>query len=204
VAKLKLSKSSLQQQRAQLALYRKILPSLDLKRRQIMVEHQKALAEHERALSAVEALERGAGAELPMLAATDIDLKGLVRIRKVEVAEENIAGVKVPRLEAVAFKTARYSYLARPSWVDHLAAKLREAAEQRIKVRVSEKRAAILAEAVRRLTQRVNLFEQVLIPTARHNIRRIQVYLGDLEREAVIRSKLSKSMHWERTEVGRA
>ena len=204
MAKLKLSKSSLQQQRAQLALYQKILPSLDLKRRQIMVEHQKALAEHERALSAVEALERGAGAERPMLAATDIDLKGLVRIRKVEVAEENIAGVKVPRLEAVAFKTARYSYLARPSWVDHLAAKLREAAEQRIKVRVSEKRAAILAEAVRRLTQRVNLFEQVLIPTARRNIRRIQVYLGDLEREAVIRSKLSKSMHWERTEVGRA
>ena len=38
MAKLKLSKSALQQERSQLALYQRTLPSLDLKRRQLTVE----------------------------------------------------------------------------------------------------------------------------------------------------------------------
>jgi vacuolar-type H+-ATPase subunit D/Vma8 len=31
-----------------------------------------------------------------------------------------------------------------------------------------------------------------LIPTAKEHIKRIQIYLGDLERDAVVRSKLAK------------
>jgi V/A-type H+-transporting ATPase subunit D len=46
--------------------------------------------------------------------------------------------------------------------------------------------------AVRRITQRVNLFEKVLIPQTRENIRRINVYLGDAERAAVVGAKIAK------------
>ena len=49
--------------------------------------------------------------------------------------------------------------------------------------------------AVRRITQRVNLFEKILIPTAKHNIQRIQIFLGDAERSAVVRSKLAKRIN---------
>ena len=42
MAKLRLSKNSLQQQQQQLKLYKRLLPSLDLKRRQLTVEAQKA------------------------------------------------------------------------------------------------------------------------------------------------------------------
>jgi V/A-type H+-transporting ATPase subunit D len=45
---------------------------------------------------------------------------------------------------------------------------------------------------VRRITQRVNLFEKVLIPRAKENIKRIQIGLGELERSAVVRSKIAK------------
>ena len=76
MAKLKLSKSSLLQQRTQLQLYRKLLPSLDMKRRQLMAEQKKAREEFEAAGKAVTALEARIGAELPMLAATEIDLEG--------------------------------------------------------------------------------------------------------------------------------
>ena len=47
--------------------------------------------------------------------------------------------------------------------------------------------------AVRRITQRVNLFEKVLIPQADTNIQRIQIYLADAERAAVVRSKIAKA-----------
>jgi V/A-type H+-transporting ATPase subunit D len=50
-----------------------------------------------------------------------------------------------------------------------------------------------LGEAVRKITQRVNLFEKVLIPTTEKNILRIRIYLGDAERAAVVRSKIVKT-----------
>lgn len=202
MARLKLSKSSLQQQNTQLRLYLKLLPSLDMKRRQLMAEHKKAREALERADAAITALEAKIGAELPMIAATKIDLGGLVRMTGVEVSTENIAGIRVPRLDAVECETTPYSYLVRPPWVDRLVERLRDAAEQRLRARISGERAEILGKAVRRITQRVNLFDRILIPTAKENIRRIRVYLSDVDREAVIRSKLSKAKHGEAMPAG--
>ena len=42
MAKLKLSKQALHHQQEQLKLYKRLLPSLDLKRRQLAMETQKA------------------------------------------------------------------------------------------------------------------------------------------------------------------
>ena len=57
---------------------------------------------------------------------------------------------------------------------------------------MQQRRGALLDAALRKVTQRVNLFEKVLIPRARDNIRRIRIYLGDAERAAVVRSKIAK------------
>jgi V/A-type H+-transporting ATPase subunit D len=46
---------------------------------------------------------------------------------------------------------------------------------------------------VRRITQRVNLFEKVLIPNAKRDIARIQIFLSDVERAAVVTSKIAKA-----------
>ncbi len=192
MAKLKLSKSALAQQRGQLALYKRLLPSLDLKRRQLTVEVEKARTEVAAARQAADELEARIGAELPMLAESDLDFTGLVRMTDAVVEEENVVGVRLPALKYVNCEVADYSLLAKPTWVDALVQRLRDAAEQRARVSVAEKRIAILEQAVRRVTQRVNLFDRILIPTAKDNIKRIQIYLGDLERDAVVRSKLAK------------
>jgi V/A-type H+-transporting ATPase subunit D len=47
--------------------------------------------------------------------------------------------------------------------------------------------------AVRRVSQRVNLFEKILIPNADKNIARIQIFLSDVERAAVVTSKIAKA-----------
>lgn len=195
MARVRLSKSSLQQQRTQLKLYTKLLPSLDLKRRQLLMEHKKAQAEFDEAQAAATRLEAEIGEELPMLAETDLDLKGLVRLRGGRVGAENIAGVTVPRFERAECELAGYSMLSRPAWVDRLVQRLVDAAELRMRLDVQGERARVLGQAARRITQRVNLFERILIPDVKRNIKRIQVFLGDLDREAVIRSKLSKGKH---------
>ena len=64
---------------------------------------------------------------------------------------------------------------------------------QHTQVQVAAERVRILEYQEKRVTQRVNLFDKILIPTARRNIQRIQIYLGDAERAAVVRSKLAKA-----------
>jgi V/A-type H+-transporting ATPase subunit D len=192
MTKLRLSKSAMQQERNQLKLYQRTLPSLDLKRRQLTVELAKAVRELAAAQRAVDELETNIGEQLPMLANPDIEISGLVRMTDFEMDQENVVGVRLPRLVKIHCTVADYSLLAKPAWVDVLVERLKDAAEQRTRVLVAAERVRILRQQERRVTQRVNLFEKILIPTARRNIQRIQIFLGDAERAAVVRSKIAK------------
>lgn len=194
MARLKLSKNSLQQQREKMKINQRLLPSLDLKRRQLTVELAKTREEYERVRKAVENLDMRIGEELPMLANQEIELSSLVKMTGFSLVEENVVGVKLPLLEKIETEVAEYSLLAKPAWIDVLVERLKTAAEARVKVQVAEQRVKILQHAVRRMTQRVNLFDKILIPQAKKNIQRILIFLGDQERAAVSNAKLTKKL----------
>ena len=88
--------------------------------------------------------------------------------------------------------------LARPHWVDNYVEEMKEIARLKVEFAVAEKRLEELDRAVRRITQRVNLFEKILIPNAKKMIQRIIIFLGDAERSAVVRSKIAKKINAER------
>ncbi|MDH5173334.1 MAG: V-type ATP synthase subunit D, partial [Gammaproteobacteria bacterium] len=169
MAKLKLSKSALAQERNQLKLYERTLPSLDLKRRQLSVELNRARQALDQARQAVEELESNIGEQLPMLANTGIELQGLVNMTDFELVQENVVGVRLPLLQRIHCTVADYSLLAKPAWVDVLVERLKDAAELRTQVLVAAERVRILEYQEKRVTQRVNLFDKILIPTAKRN-----------------------------------
>jgi len=70
---------------------------------------------------------------------------------------------------------------------------LHEMLELRIHAQIGERRVALLETAVKTVTQRVNLFDKVLIPQAQQDIKRIKIYLSDMETAAVVRSKMAKN-----------
>jgi V/A-type H+-transporting ATPase subunit D len=193
---LALNKSSLKQQRDQLGLFRKFLPSLDLKRQQLL----SALKEARAGLEQVEAEMRQFDGLLeslyPLLGSATLatrDLSQLVRIKAAKIETENLAGVHLPTLRELEFEATQYSTLATPFWVDSLIEALRKMAELRVRHAVQRRRVERLEAAGRRVTQRVNLFDKVLIPQAKQNIKRIQIFLADQERSAVVRSKIAKT-----------
>jgi V/A-type H+/Na+-transporting ATPase subunit D len=192
MATIALSKSSLQQQRDRLRLFERFLPSLELKRQQLTAEYKKALQVLAEAEQGAEQASRSLPALLPILGSARMELSGLIRIRRVEVAEEDVLGLRLPTLRAVEFDTADYSLLATPFWLDALVTCLKEVATYRLRLQVYRQRVARMQGAVRRVTQRVNLFEKVLIPNAKQNIARIQIFLSDVERAAVVTSKIAK------------
>ena len=193
MASLALSKAALGQARSRLAAYRRFLPSLDLKRQQLIAERNKARQRVQAMASEREALLRAAGEEVPMLAMAGINLDGLARIQGARYGEENVVGVLLPVVDHVEVEVQAYGLLVRPHWVDRVAELLKRALRLEVEIIVAGQRVALLEQAVKKVTQRVNLFEKVLIPRTQAHIRKIQIYLGDAERAGVVTAKLAKS-----------
>jgi V/A-type H+-transporting ATPase subunit D len=127
-----------------------------------------------------------------MLAYDRIDLDGLVAIEQVHMEEENLMGTRLPKLERLDLRVADYGLLSRPFWVDRVVEWLQQALRNQVEMRVAERRLELLREAERKVTQRFNLFDKVLIPRTRSNIRKISIYLADAERAGVVNSKIAK------------
>ncbi|WP_282168616.1 V-type ATP synthase subunit D [Ruegeria atlantica] len=195
MARLQLNKSSLAREQTQLKSYERFLPSLDLKRQQLMAERAKAREDVQRLQDEVQELAQKVGEKLPMLAQQGVDLDGLVELKDYKVKEVNVVGVKMPALDRIEVAVRPYSYLAKPHWVDAAARLLHDMIEARLRVKVAEERVKIFDRAVATITQRVNLFEKVLIPRAKANIKKIRIYLSDEQMQAVVRSKISKRKH---------
>ncbi|WP_108659896.1 V-type ATP synthase subunit D [Acuticoccus kandeliae] len=192
MARLTLSKAQLARERAALDMYRRYLPSLDLKRRQLMAERKRTEVRIV-TLREEEALRvDGIGAEIPMLADTRIDLNGLATLKSVRLGERNVVGQRVPVVENIEVDIAPYGRLTRPHWVDLVATRLKEVLRIRVEMQVAAREIVLLDGAITKVTQRVNLFEKVLIPRAETNIRRLGIALGDMERSAVVNSKIGK------------
>ncbi len=193
---LALNKATLKRQRDQAKLYRRFLPSLELKRQQLLVVWQASKQELAEIKAEVQRVHEDLQTLYPHIGASTIDITVMsnwVRISAIKLDTENVVGTTVPVLGELCMEVDNYSRLVMPFWVDSLVVALKQMVELRVRVEVARQRTEMLGKALRRVTQRVNLFDKVLIPRAEENIRRIVIFLSDQERAAVVRSKIAKS-----------
>jgi len=189
------NKTTLDRLRKQLAVYRRVLPSLDLKRRQLSGEVVAARAQLAQTAHELEGAVQGAGARLPMAANEQIELSGLVRLAGVRIVEEHHLGIALPRLEAVEWTVVPYSRLVHPHWVDALTETLRAIGALRLRRQVQQERLRRLQAGLARTIQRINLFDKLLIPRTERDMRRTRIALADAERDAIARAKIAKVRH---------
>lgn len=193
MAKLALNKSTLNHENQRLKSFRQFVPALDLKRKQILaarLQSRRTLADQEKQIQHVES---EVARQLPMLAGTSLDLGSLVQLRGVRKRTDNLVGIELPVVEAIELDCCEYSRLALPQWVDILAARLQQMLELRVYRQVEQVRLERLEAALQKTTQRLNLFDKVLIPRTEANIRRIRIALSDAERAGVVRAKIAKN-----------
>jgi len=192
MSKIALNKTTLTREMSLLSSYRQFLPSLDLKKKQLLIERSRAkqilIATHNQ----VQKLNLSINDRIPMLSNSLVDIGGLARATSVQLKEEVVLGSRLPVIHSIDIEIAAYSFLAKPQWVDFLVNEMKSMFTLMIQAQVEEKRLRILEIATTKITQRVNLFEKILIPKAMQNIKRIQVYLWDVERSAVVRAKIAK------------
>lgn len=193
---IKLTKNEQKKQKDALKQYKRYLPTLQLKKKQLQavirsVEAEEATVRKEReekesALDSWIAL----WAENPLF--RDKGIETLVVPGRIECKTENIAGVKVPVFESLEFKSLDYPLEDYPLWVDRGVEALRDIVVLKAKSTVLKRELDALSHELKTTTQRVNLFEKIKIPETESNIKKIGVAIGDASTSAVVRGKIAK------------
>ncbi len=191
--KIKLTWSELRQQRNALKRFELYLPTLQLKQQQLQSAVFQTRREHSTVAQAVDACAETISTYRPVFNDTaGVNLSALSQPEDIKTTTANIAGVRVPVFQSAAFTRAEYSLFGTPAWVDQALTDLREQNTRLAELDIIERKLELLHAELRKVTQRVNLFDKVIIPEARENIRRIRIALGDRMTAAVARAKIAK------------
>ena len=192
--RIKLNKVSLREQKQKMALYQRFLPALEARKQQFLMQLavvRKDIREQQAALASL--ME-----DISLWSSLIRDMEGLikpfVKIRQVRVSMHNVAGLKIPLFKEVVFEDLSYSVFAAAYSFEIVLGRLREAIRLREKLRILLEQERILAEGFRKTSQRINLYEQRLIPECREALRKIAVYLQDQQAAAVGVAKVAKRL----------
>lgn len=193
MAKLALNKTTLNREGRRLKAFKQFVPALDLKRKQLLSARQEAVAALENNQEQLALLQQQVVEQLPMSADSKIDLNSLIQVKQLSISYVNLVGLELPKLAVFEVEIAKYSVLLLPHWVDDFLNLQTKALRTEIEVKIYQQRLELLELGLQKTTQRLNLFDKVLIPEAQRNIRKIRIALSDAERAGVVRAKIAKN-----------
>ncbi len=191
--KIKKTRPELLKQRQQLNRFQRFLPTLTLKKQQIQSEILKV--RNEMVKLDKEMAEIISHSEEWLLLFSESmpgPVTRFVKVKSIQRGVRNVAGIDLPFVSGVEYEINDFSRLATPPWLDAGLEFVKSLMELREKVRILHEQEALLKQELRKVTQRVNLFEKVMIPNSKNNIKLIRIALAEEQTSAVCRSKIAK------------
>ncbi len=192
--KYKLNKSELTRLKKEGKIYYKFLPVLKLKQEQLQIEQikiKKAVLQLKHNFDLYIKKYKSLICLLPDY--IPIDIVQFVKYSSVKIVYKSIAGVKVPSINKINFNDIHLSYYAYPVWVIKGITKLQNMSSLNVEICFLIKQLELISKELKKATQKVNLFEKVLIPETELAIKRIKIFLGDEQVAAVGRGKIAKA-----------
>lgn len=192
MANIKLTKNELKTQKDSLKMYKRYLPTLQLKKQQLQTEIRSIDARAREVRAKRVELENDFKRWIAVFGEAEAFKPEMVTVTNIRKSTGNIAGVMIPVYEGADFGRGDYDLYSTPLWIDMAADRMEKALALDLEADVLDEQVRLLSVELRTTTQRVNLFEKVKIPETKENIRQISVYLGDQQVAAVVRGKISK------------
>lgn len=193
MAKIKLTKNELKTQKENLKMYKRYLPTLQLKKQQLQLEIREIDMREAEVRKKREALFNDFNKWISVFSEKDVFQPDFVKIKEIKTSQGNIAGVRIPIFAGAEFTRKRYNLYSTPLWVDRASDRMEDMLKLDLEADVLAEQVRLLHAELRTTAQRVNLFEKVKIPETKENIRKITVYLGDQQVSEVVRGKIAKS-----------
>jgi V/A-type H+/Na+-transporting ATPase subunit D len=192
MAKLKLTKNELKKQKDALKRYTRYLPTLELKKQQLLAEIRRVNDEIRESQGKLDALRKQLSAWVALFA-EDVDVASLLELKEVVTDIGNIAGINIPLFKKLEFEEISYDFMEYPLWVDSGVEAAKDTIAFEKELDILREQEALIQEELRTTVQRINLFDKVMIPRSKENIRKIRIFMGDQDTAAVVRGKISKS-----------
>ena len=192
MAKIKLTKNELKKQKDALKRYTRYLPTLELKKQQLLAEIRRVKDEIQAKQNKLNNLKAQLSKWIGVFA-EDIDVASLIELKDVVTDTGNIAGINIPLFKELTFKEKDYDLMAYPLWVDSGVDAVKETVSFEKELEILNEQEALIQEELRTTVQRINLFDKVMIPRTKETIKKIQIFMGDQDTAAVVRGKISKN-----------
>jgi len=192
MAKIKYTKNELKKQKDNLKRFTRYLPTLELKKKQLLAEIRSIQQIVDNLTKEIEREENQVKQWVDVFA-EDIDLFQFFQVQEIKSEYGNIAGIDIPIYQEVVFEDSEYDFYEIPLWVDMGIEVTKNQIKRKAELSIAEKQQEIIKEELRITIQRIKLFEEVKIPEAKENIRIIQIFLGDQMTAEVVRGKIAKA-----------
>lgn len=190
----KLNKSELTRLKRQEKLYEHYLPVLKVKQEQLQIEQNRirrsiddARRAHQEDFAALSpyVLFFGDSHEMPLV--------DLIQIDDIKVTNKSIAGVSINVFLSLSFKTKPVVYFHTAPWLIRSLPLIKAYLQSETRLRFLTEENRLIERELRKASQKVNLFDKVLIPQTQEAIKRIKISLGDEQVAMVTRGKIAKA-----------
>jgi len=200
MAKIRFTKNELKVQKENLKRFTRYLPTLELKKKQLLAEIRIIQHKVDKLNEKIETVEKQVSQWADVFA-EEIDLNDFFQVKEIKTDQDNIAGIDIPVYHEAIFEDTEYDLYQTPLWVDKGIAISKEQIERKAEYKIAKEQQDIINEELRVTIQRIKLFEEVKIPEAKESIRVIQIFLGDQLTAAVVRGKIAKGKIEKKKEV---
>jgi V/A-type H+/Na+-transporting ATPase subunit D len=190
---LKFTKKTLREEQRKLAQLETYLPTLQLKKKLLQFEVFNCHNVIEELFKKFQRSNNEIDKIASLFSHGEESVTSLVHIQHVEKIYENIAGVELPKFLGVIFSKDSYSLFDTPIWTDSALEIFREMIKVKQQMNVEEEKRRALSKELNEVSIRLNLFEKILIPRKKNNIKKIRIFLGDQELAAVAQAKMAKT-----------
>jgi V/A-type H+-transporting ATPase subunit D len=190
--KILMNKNSLAALKLELKEFNTALPVFEMKEQELKSRVQTTENAIQQLQIAIEETYQEVAPWIGVMAETTVDLSTLVRIKEVITEQQEITGVTIDIYRSLTFEDVDVDEFNTSLWIDAAVEVIKtQFANQEI-LKIEERNLEKLLEELAEARRMKNALKEVFIPETRENIRKIEIYLGDVERLAIGCAKLVK------------
>ncbi|HKL89793.1 MAG TPA: V-type ATP synthase subunit D [Allomuricauda sp.] len=199
--KILMNKNTLAALKVELKEYHTALPVFEMKEQKLKEVVQAVESNIARLKKAITETDEKTKEWVAVMAEKTVALFEMAKVERVITETQEIAGVTIEVFEEIVFEDAEVDLFSTPLWVDAALEVIRDQKTNRTLVEIEQRNLELLWEELAEARRMKNALKEVFIPETKENIRKIEIYLGDVERLAIGCAKLVKKKKEEKKTV---
>ena len=197
--KVLLNKNSLALLKNELEEYQNILPVFEMKEKELKaalqsIEHKIDVLKEQVRINNTKTKKWAA-----VMAEDVIDLEILATISKIDTHIQETAGLNIQTVQGIEFTEPIIDQMNLPFWIGAAQNSIRKQSSLMVKVDIQLKNQGMVEEELAEARRMKNALKEVFIPETKAKIRKIEIYLGDVERLSIGCAKLVKKKKQQKT-----